>query len=459
MSAEPRSRLPHTWVLLALLALAAALATHLVPAGEYARVERDGRVQVDPGSYRPVEARPASLADLALAFPRGLEATARIVFFILLIGGAFAVVAATGAIDAGIGLVLAACRNREGIVVPALMLAFAVGGGTFGMAEETLPFLPPLVLLARRLGYDEVTGGAIALVGAGAGFAGAFLNPFTVGVAQGIAGLPLFSGLGFRAVVWAVMTSLAIVHVTRYSRRVRRAPAAGVAGATAAGEPSDPPARATWRPRAVLALLGASLALLITGTLAWQWGILELGGVFLGVAVGAGLLGGLGANRTAEVFVGGVGAMAGGALVVGLARATLVLLDGARVTDTILHALAGAVAGLPAWATVTGSYAVQVAVSYLVPSGSGQAALTVPILAPLGDLVGVTRQTSVLAYQLGDGFSNIFTPTCGYFMAGLALIGVPWTRWVKFLWPLQLAWLGAGLVLLLAAHALRWGPF
>jgi uncharacterized ion transporter superfamily protein YfcC len=151
--------------------------------------------------------------------------------------------------------------------------------------------------------------------------------------------------------------------------------------------------------------------------------------------------------------------MAGGALVVGLARATLVLLDGARVTDTILHALAGAVAGLPGWATVVGSYAVQVSISYLVPSGSGQAALTMPILAPLGDLVGVTRQTSVLAYQLGDGFSNIFTPTCGYFMAGLALIGVPWTRWVKFLWPLQLLWLAAGLVLLLIAHAIRWGPF
>jgi uncharacterized ion transporter superfamily protein YfcC len=459
MSGPARSRVPHTWVLLTLLALAAAFSTHVVPAGEYARVERDGRVLVDSDSYRPVESKPATVADVALAFPRGLEATARIVFFILLIGGAFTVVTATGAIDAGIGLVLVACRNREEIVVPALMLAFAVGGGTFGMAEETLPFLPPLVLLARRLGYDDVTGGAIALVGAGAGFAGAFLNPFTVGVAQGIAGLPLFSGIGLRSVVWVVMTSLAIFHVSRYARRVRRAPAAFATEVGADGEASRPAPRATRRQLAVLALFGAALVLLIVGTLAWHWGILELCGVFLGVAVGAGLLGGLGPNRTAEVFVEGVGAMAGGALVVGLARATLVLLDGARVTDTILHALAGAVADLPGWATVTGSYAVQVAISYLVPSGSGQAALTMPILAPLGDLVGVTRQTSVLAYQLGDGFSNIFTPTCGYFMAGLALIGVPWTRWVKFLWPLQLLWLAAGLVLLLVAHAIRWGPF
>ena len=446
-------RLPHTWVLLAALAVVAALATHLVPAGEYARVERDGRRLVDPGSYAAVEADPASLSDLLLAFPRGLEATARIVFYILLIGGAFAVIAATGAIEAGIVLVLAACRQREAIVVPALMVAFALGGGTFGMAEETLPFLPALVLLARRLGYDDLTGAAIALVGAGAGFAGAFLNPFTVGVAQGIAGLPLFSGIGYRLLVWAVVTALAVAYVARHARRTRRAPE------RAAGPGEEPTSRATPRSLAVLVLLGLSLLALVGGALAWEWGILELGGLFLAVAIGAGLLGGLGANRTAEVFVEGVGAMAGGALVVGLARATLVLLDGARVTDTILHALVGAVAGLPGWATVSGIYAVQVAISYLVPSGSGQAALTMPILAPLGDLVGVTRQTAVLAYQLGDGFSNIFTPTCGYFMAGLALVKIPWTRWVRFLWPLQLAWLAAGLALLLVAHATRWGPF
>ncbi len=448
---EPRpSRVPHTWVLLAALALVAGLATHLIPAGEYARVEHGGRSLVDAGSFHRIEGHPATLGDLALAFPRGLEATARIVFYILIIGGAFAVVQATGAIDAGIGLALAACRRREGLVIPFLMVVFALGGGAFGMAEETLPFLPALVLLARRLGYDDLTGGAIALVGAGAGFAGAFMNPFTVGVAQGIAGLPLFSGMAYRWVVWTVTTSIAVVFVTRHARRVRRLPEAGSEGDET---PRGP------RQLAVLALLGGSLVVLVFGALARGWGILELSGLFLTVAVAAGAVGGLGANRTAEVFVEGVSAMAGGALVVGLARATLVLLDGARVTDTILHGLAGAVAGMPNWATVTGIYGVQVALNFLVPSGSGQAVLTMPILAPLGDLVGVTRQTSVLAYQLGDGFTNIFTPTSGYFMAGLALIRVPWARWAKFLLPLQVIWMAAGLVLLLIAQAFHWGPF
>jgi uncharacterized ion transporter superfamily protein YfcC len=434
---------------------ATAAATWFLPAGEYRRVEAGGREVVDPASYHAVEPRPATVADVLLAFPRGLAQTAPIVFYIFIIGGAFGVIEATGAIAGGIDAVVAACRGRGEVVLPVLMLLFAIGGGSIGMAEETLPFLPGLVLLARRLGYDEVTGGAIALVGAGAGFAGAFLNPFTVGVAQGIAGLPLFSGIGYRLVVWATLTAIAIVYVGRYARSVRSVPpAAATADVDAAGGAPLGPRQAF-----VLAALVAALGLVVAGALWWEWGILELSGLFVGVAIAAGAGGRLGVDRTAESFLAGAAAIAGGALVVGLARGVLVILEGAHAIDTVLHALAGAVAGLPAWASVVGIYGVQVLLNYLVPSGSGQAALSIPILAPLADLVGVTRQTSVLAYQLGDGISNVFTPTQGYFMAGLALIGVPWTRWVRFMWRLQLLWLGAGLVLLLVAHGLRWGPF
>jgi uncharacterized ion transporter superfamily protein YfcC len=189
-----------------------------------------------------------------------------------------------------------------------------------------------------------------------------------------------------------------------------------------------------------------------------SWGLLELSGLFVVVAIAAGALGGLGPNRTAERFLDGAAGIATGALVVGLARGVLVIFDGAQVTDTLLHGMAGAVTHLPASVTIFGIYAVQIALSYIVPSGSGQAALSLPILAPLADLVGVTRQTSVLAYQFGDGFSNVFTPTSGYFMAALNLAGISWTRWARFMLPLQAAWLAAGLVLLLIAHAMRWGP-
>src|SRR6185503_12263369 len=215
----------------------------------------------------------------------------------------------------------------------------------------------------------------------------------------------------------------------------------------------------TTRRRLVLLTLLAAVALLVAGALWWSWGLLELSALFIAAAIVAGLAGGLGADGTAESFVTGAAGFAGAALVVGLARGVLVIFDGAHVTDTLLHSLVTLVQGLPSALTVVGIYAVQVALSYVVPSGSGQAALALPILAPLGDLVGVTRQTSVLAYQFGDGFSNVFTPTQGYFMAGLAMIGVPWTRWVKFLWPLQLIWLGLGIILLLIAQGVRWGPF
>lgn len=445
-------RMPHTFVLLFALVILAAVATHFIPAGEYNRIEQSGRKLVDPASYHRVESRPAGVTDVFMAYPRGLSEVAYIVFYIFLIGGTFGVINATGAVEAAIQQVVRASGGKGVVVVPLLTILFSVGGGTIGMAEETLPFLPALVVLARRLGYDEITGGAIALVGAGAGFAGAFLNPFTVGVGQGIAGLPLFSGMGYRFIVWTVLTTIAVVYVSMYARRIHGTPAAD-----AHAGPSAP--RSTGRQKLVLAVLAAGLVAVVVGALKWEWGIMELAGLFVAIAILAGLAGGLGANVTAEKFLEGAAGIATGALVVGLARGILVIFDQSRVTDTILHGMAGAVQGLPASISIVGIYAVQVALSYLVPSGSGQAALSLPILAPLADLVGVTRQTSVLAYQFGDGFSNIFTPTQGYFMAALALINVPWTRWARFMFPLQCLWLVAGLILLFIAHAIKWGPF
>ncbi len=339
-------------------------------------------------------------------------------------------------------------------------MLFSLAGGTIGLAEEALAFLPALVVLVRRLGYDDLLAGAIGLVGAAAGFSGAFLNPFTIGVGQAITGLPLFSGLRFRLVVWTVVTVATTLWILRAARGLKLPAAAAVAGAPASAPAGDDAmSRVTARQAVVLLALFGAIALLVAGALRWHWGLLELSGLFVATAIVAGLAGGLGADRTAETFLSGAAGFAGAALVVGLARGVLVIFDGAQVTDTLLHAMVGVVRGLPTTLTVLGIYGVQVALSYIVPSGSGQAALALPILGPLGDLVGVTRQTSVLAYQFGDGFSNVFTPTQGYFMAGLAMLRVPWTRWVRFLWPLQLLWLGIGLAFLLIAQAIHWGPF
>jgi uncharacterized ion transporter superfamily protein YfcC len=464
-------KLPHTFVLLFALTVAAAAVTWIVPAGEYQRREEGGRRLVDPASFRFVERNPAGPSEALLAWPRGLEATAAIVFYLFLIGGAFGVIQATGALEAGIGSLVDRVGGRAEVVIPLLVVLFSLAGGTIGLAEEALAVLPALVVLVRRLGYDDLLAGVIGLAGAAAGFSGAFLNPFTIGVGQAIVGLPLFSGMRFRLVVWVVVTIVTTLWISRAARRLRLPPSEEAAAEAALRDDSVPPGAAvarspaassaslTPRQRVVLLALLAAIALLVVGALYWSWGLAELSALFIATAIVAGFAGGLGADGTAESFVAGASGFAGAALVVGLARGVLVIFDGARVTDTLLHSLVGLVQGLPAALTVVGIYAVQVVLSYVVPSGSGQAALSLPILAPLGDLVGVTRQTSVLAYQFGDGFSNVFTPTQGYFMAGLAMLRVPWTRWVRFLWPLQLIWLGVGLVFLLVAHAIRWGPF
>ncbi|MDZ7359620.1 MAG: AbgT family transporter [candidate division KSB1 bacterium] len=456
-------RLPHTYVLLFSLLLMASASTHFIPAGEYNRIERDGRQLVEPGSYHLVEPNPAGIDDVFMAFPQGLIEVAYIVFYIFIVGGAFGVIAGTGAIEAGINLIVRRLGNHQGAVVPVLTLIFAIGGGSFGMAEETLPFLPALVILSRSLGYDSVVGGAIALVGAGAGFAGAFLNPFTIGVAQGIAGLPLFSGVEFRLAVWAVLTVITMIFILRYAKKIKRSPQSSPVYAIDQKRPAvtaDFTQAKLSRPQAMALLLSAvAFGFLIVGAMQWGWGINELSGLFFALAILAGPIGGLSLNDTAEKFIEGAASLAGGALVVGLARAILVVLSNARVIDTIMMSLSGAVSHLPAEISVVGIYVVQILLNFIVPSGSGQAALSIPILAPLSDLLGVTKQTMVLAYQFGDGFTNVFTPTQGYFMAGLALIRIPWHIWARWIFPLLLIWWGVGLVALLVAHAMRLGPF
>jgi len=457
-------RVPHTYVLLFSLLLLAAVSTHFISAGEYARLERNGRQVVDPVSYHRVEARPAGVAEIFMAFPRGLQEVAHIVFYIFIVGGAFGVITATGAIDAGIGVGVRQLGRRESLLIPGLTFLFSLGGGTFGMAEETLPFLPALVLLTRTLGYDSLTAGGIALVGACAGFGGAFINPFTLGVAQGIAELPPLSGLEYRIIVWLALTAVTVWWMARYASRVKKAPQTSLvyeidrARQTETARPEALPSF-TRQHGYVLFLFIVAFIFLIVGAMRWSWGIMELSGLFLALTALAGPLGGLSLDKTAEKFIDGAAALTGGALVVGLARATLVVLSDARVIDTIIAAMASAVQHLPASVSVVGIYLMQILLSYIVPSGGGQAALSIPILAPLSDLLGVTRQTMVLAYQFGDGFSNIMTPAQGYFMAGLALIGIPWSVWARWFLPLLGIWYAIGLVALLIAHAMRWGPF
>ncbi len=445
-------------ILFAVLALAVAL-TWLVPAGEFRREQANGRQVVVAGSYQEVAAAPAPWHRLFTAPVAGFadRDTARIIAFILLIGGAFGVVEATGAVAAGIGaLARGADRHpaRRRWLVAALMLAFSVGGNTFGMSEEVLVFVLLTLGLARRMGWDPLTGVAIPFLGAGVGFAGAAFNPFTVGIAQGLSGLPLFSGWAFRMTMWAALTAITILYVLRHIARLEAARTAGTWSAPDGG--AEPPALDGGR-RAVLAWFGLGIGTLVLGVARWDWYIDELAGLFLGLALGAALLGRIRPNQAATAFGEGARAMVMPALFVALSKAVLVVLQEGRVIDTLLQHASAGLGGLPPAVSAQGMFAVQFGINFLVPSGSGQAALTMPIMAPLADLLGIPRQAAVIAFQLGDGLCNFVIPTSGVTMGILAIAGIPFGAWLRWVAGLMLWLVGVGAVfLLLATTVVRW---
>jgi uncharacterized ion transporter superfamily protein YfcC len=452
------SRVPHVFALLFFAVVLASLSTYVVPAGEYERTEEDGREVVVPGSYAPVEAQPTGFFEVFQAVHEGMIAAADIIFFIFIVGGAFGILQATGAIDAGIGAITRRLSGRELLLIPVIMLLFSFAGATLGMSEETLPFILIMVPLAIALGYDSMTGASAVIVGSAAGFGAAFLNPFTIGVAQGIAEVQIFSGLGFRVALWAVFTGVAITYVMLHARRVKRNP--GISPVYEEDRKRDlsdaveETPEFTGRHKGIVGVLALTLVGLVVGVIVYEWFITELAGLFLLMGVAVGIVGRLSVNQTAEAFVDGCRVLVMGALVVGIARAVLVVLENGLILDTILNSAAAAIDNFPSAVGVLGMFVFQSLANFIVPSGSGQAALTMPVMAPLADLIGVTRQTAVLAYQLGDGITNIITPTSGVLMGSLALAGISWIKWARWVLPLILIQTAIGAVAIVIAHAI-----
>ena len=463
-TSRKKFKVPHVYIILLTVVAICAVLTYLVPAGHYERVAGPGgRMIVDPQSFGYVDQSPVGLFDFLLAVPKGMVEIAEIIFFIFIVGGSFGVVNATGAIEAGIGKITRKMAGKERAIIPIVMILFSLGGAIFGMAEETLPFVPIMVTLAIALGFDSLTGAGIVLAGAGAGFAAAFMNPFTVGVAQGIAELPLFSGMGYRIFCYISMLALTVAFIYWYAGRVKKDPARSLMYEIDKTREEvldlNVMKEFTASHQLVLLVLAGTMVLLVFGVMKYGWYIQEISGLFLGMAILVGIVGKLGLNGFAINLADGMAALTTGALVVGFARAILVVLTQGNILDTILFGAATAVASLPSIFSAMGMYVFQCLLNYIVPSGSGQAAVSMPIMAPLGDLVGVTRQVAVLAYQFGDGISNIFTPTSGYFMAGLALAKIPWDRWAKWFLPLILLQYLLGAILVTIAHFIKLGPF
>ena len=456
---------PHVYILLLILILIFSILSYIVPANVYdyhdVVVNPDTgatRSVVDPDTYHAVEQTPVSLLQFLTAVPRGMQESAQIIFFIFIVGGAMTVLQETKAIEAGMGRMIKAMKDKTLLLIPIIMFLFSLCGSVFGMAEETIPFIPIFVSLMIAAGFDSITGVAVVLCGAGAGFAGAFINPFTIQVAQGIAELPLLSGMTFRIVMYICMVVLMVAMVMRYAMRVRKNPELSCMHEfdKTREDVADLDALPAFggKEKAILIVFLAAIVLLVYGVIKMGWYMDEIAALFLGMSMIVAAIGGLGFNGYANALSKGMADIAGGALVVGFARGILVVMNDGNILYTILHGAASLLNGLPAMVSAAGMYVFQCLLNFIVPSGSGQAAVSMPIMAPLADLVGVTRQTACIAFQLGDGISNIFTPTSGYFMAGLALAKVPWSKWAKWFLPILGLQYLLGLIFILVAQGI-----
>lgn len=454
MTPATTPRAPDALLIVLVVLLLAVGLTWVVPAGEFERGKIGTRTVVVPGTYQSVEASPVPWHGVLTAPVKGFsdKDAALIIGFVFIVGGAFAVINATGAITAGIHRLMRLAGNSPGrrrLIIPMLMVAFSIGGNTFGMAEEVLVFILITIPLARRMGWDAIVGVAIPFVGAGVGFAGAAFNPFTVGIAQGISELPVFSGWPLRLALWAVLTTIAILYVMRYAARIERAPQSSLLPAAPGEQVAAPEEEILTAGRAgVLVLFGASILLLIWGVTKWDWYITEIAGLFLALGIGAAIVGGVAPNPAAKAFAAGARDMVTAALVIGLSRSVLLVMQEGRIVDTVLHAMSQTVSGLPAALSVQMMFVAQFGLNFFVPSGSGQAALTMPIMAPLADLLHMPRQAAVLAFQLGDGLCNFVIPTSGITMGVLSIAKIPYGTWLRWIAWLMLWLIGTGMAFL-----------
>ena len=438
-------RFPHPLVLLTLFIILAAALSYVLPAGQFARRPNaaTGREVVVPGSYRRVPSTPVSPLQVAVAVPKGLAEAGAVVFLIFLAGGAFTVIDQTGALRFGVDWLLRHAQGREVAIIPLISLLFATMGALENMGEEIIALVPVLLVLMRRLGYPVLTAVAASLGAAVVGAAFSPINPFQAGIAQQLAQLPLLSAAGYRLVFLALALGIWIVGTMRHAMRYRTTPDAlaqdQASGAAGAG-----------RHGLVLLLLLVAFGFFAYGVVSLGWDFDQMAALFLVLGVGAGLLGGLGLTGTAEGFVAGFRDIAFSAILIGFARAIFVVLEQGHIVDTIVQGLATPLAHLPVALAALGMLGVHAALHLPVPSVSGQAVLTMPLLVPLSDLIGLPRQVTVLAYQYGAGMTDLLTPTNGALMAMLAACGVRYDQWLRFAGPLYglLLALGAASVLL-----------
>lgn len=546
-----KRKVPHTFVIVFAIIVIAALLTWIIPPGKYIQeavpnLETGGvdtvmrfhyldelkDVGPSTGSGTSTFKAEPQTWQVFSAFYKGFVKQGNIIVFILIIGGAFWIMNKSKAIDMGIMSFLKFTKRLErwklmrkigvnNVVIILVMLLFSLFGSVFGMSEETIAFALIIIPLAVSMGYDSIVGLCMVYVAAHIGFSGAMLNPFTIGIAQGIAGIPLFTGIGYRAVCWAILTVVGIFFVLWYANKVKKNPQSSIMyeddaywrkSAEVKEEELEryTPRKAWWvfafltavlivfsvlYPMTtlkignnettlpllpigtaifvllsvitlrktvhyfVLTLLFATVYFLAVGVLGYEWYIMEIASLFLVLGIASGLAVDKSASDIAKLFLEGMGDILSAAVIVGLAGGIVIILQDGGIIDTILYGLSKSMGNMGKIASAEIMYAIQTLINIVIPSGSAKAAITMPIMAPFSDLIGISRQATVVAFQFGDGFTNMITPTSGVLMAALGVTRIPWEKWVRFIWKFILVLVVIGALLLIPTVTMELAGF
>lgn len=450
-------KLPHVFALIFIVIAFCTILTYLIPSGSFERetklVDGKQREVVVLGTYETLEkhyslagfvlgenvenkATPVGIMGFLKAVPQGMEKAADIIFFIFVIGGVFGILSKTGVIEAFLHLLLDKLGHRDVILTIVIMGLLSLGGSTLGMGEEFIPLVPIFIMVADRLGYDRIYGLALVVLAAQVGFAAATTNPFNVGIAQGIAELEPLSGKGFRWVFYTVVMSITVSYVLWYGRKIKKDPSKSLlAGDKVVLEHGE--SVAFTRKHAAIMIIGISVfAGVVYAVAELDWSMAEMGGGFLLVGIAAAWISGMSFDEAAKAFTKGMEGMVVAALVVGFARGIEVVMNSGMIMDTVIFYATELLQLVPQYVAVLGMLVFQTVLNFFLPSGTGQAAVTMPLMAPIADILGITRQTAVFAFQCGDGFSNTIIPTSGMLMAMLSLARIPYAKWLQFMLPL-----------------------
>lgn len=437
--------MPHLYVTLSCVIVFMTILTYIIPAGNFERktVEINGtkRSVVIPGTYKPnEEAKPVGPLQMMMSPYKGMIKTADVLFLTFLVYASFYLVVKTGSLDSFVALLIKLLGNKQWLVIPFFTFLFGIGGSMFGMLSEFYGFIPIFVGLTIALGYDGLVGFAIVILGSYIGFACGTTNPFNIVIAQGISELPVYSGLGVRYIIFAIFMLGSIIWIMLYASKIKKNPDASyLKGIELKLFDIDrnnlDQYKITRRNWLVLLLVAFCMLALSYGTLKYQWGLQYIVGLFLTMGIGSALIMGWNPNKIAEESLNGIRNIAFGAMAAGIARGVLVILEEGNIIDSVMNGVSNALTHFPPWLTAVGMLVSQTIINFFIPSGSGQAATTMPLMVGIADLLGVTRQVAVTAFHFGDGLSNLLWPTCGIVVV-CGIAGIPLQKWWKFFMPL-----------------------